>query len=292
MNLEWKEINDKDKLNKHKKRFTRFLTSFANREERNSDGLKGGIYLHIMPPETYLDDYITDWIKPKRFDIKHWKLIEKWWMIPDDEMIKLRAHYDGLNNLLTGLIDVLTKVSIKKCNRIPSKFNVTSRNQLLWILLSKMKDYEFGRFSTIQESKLDKGRLINNSNVSQKEMLCKMEIKLSKSRVECLEPKRKPPIVPKQRKRKTVVKFNTILSKKPCRLSLVKVLGEYWGWDYYYTQFRFKKKDSPKSKTEVIIKEFNESRSSMVKHLIWCFKTERLWFETISKTTEILSSLI
>jgi hypothetical protein len=291
MNVEWDETIDEKELKKEKQRFTKFLTKFAKKEERESDGLKGGITVHIMAPEKYMDKHLSDYVKPKKFEIQHWDLIEKWWMIPDKEMAELKKHYREMSKLTSGTLEVFEKISVKKCNRVPSKFKIRFKNEIIWILLANLPDYQFGRYSTINETVISKGNINNKISIDK---IQKNKASISPSYIINHDPPtRVAPLRPTRKNKTNRTKFGWVqLPKSECRISLVKVLGEYWGWDFFYTQFRIKKKQTPMSKSEIVIKEIESPKFSLVKHLIWCFREHRLWFESINEVKDTLLMLL
>jgi hypothetical protein len=293
INLEWNQGIGESELKKDRDRFTKFLTKFAKQEEKISDGLFGGITVHIIAPPRYLDKHLSDFVKPKRFEIKHWNLVEKWWMIPDDKMREIREHYNNLSKLTTETQEVFEKISVHRCNRIPSKFPIKSKNELVWVLLAKLNDYQYGRFSIKETDFRQTGIITNKYNDIGK--VNKVHIKKSWGvLVDLTPPTRIAPMRPIKTRRKQA-KFKSSWISVPrdnCRLSLVKVLGEYWGWDFFYTQFRVKKITTPMSRSEIVIQELINPTRSLFKHLIWCFREHKLWFESLEKTREILSTLI
>jgi hypothetical protein len=289
MNVEWDQNVDKNELKKEKERFTKFLINFAKKEERNSDGLFGGITVHILAPKRYMDKHLSDHVKPKKFEVQHWNLVEKWWMIPDDKMSELREHYGKMSKLTTDTLEVFSKISVKRCNRIPSKFSIKSKNEIIWILLANLPDYQYGRFSPCNETVISRIKINKRITI---ERLRKVRKRVHKSIIINHEPPNrvapKRPIVVNKNKNKIGW---TQLPQSKCRVSLVKVLGEYWGWDFFYTQFRIKKEQTPMSRSEIVIREIDFPKKSLIKHLIWCFREHKLWFESLSKTKETLLTL-
>jgi hypothetical protein len=282
---------DEEKLGKDKKRFTKFLTKFAKQEESKSDGLYGGITVHILAPQQYLDRHLCDFVKPKKFEVTHWNLIEKWWMIPDDEMVKIRTHYSEMSTLTRGTLEVFEKISIRRCNRVPSKFPIRSKNELIWVLLANLKDYQYCRYPKVNVQTIQKGSILENHfKVEKIKKICAPVF--WSVIIDNNPPTRLAPSRPKTKYRKIKRVGWPQLPRTKCRLSLVKVLGEYWGWDFFYTQFRIRKEFTPMSKSEVVIKEFDLVTRSMIRHLIWCFREHKLWFESINNVIDTLKTLI
>jgi hypothetical protein len=285
-NVVWNENVDKDLLKTHKRRFTLFIDDLCKKDYRQTSLVDGAIYLHILAPGRYLDLHLVPIVHPKRFNIKHWRLEEQWWRLSRNEMRVVDSHFRSMERELDNMMAYFASNYIKYNEHycLPSKHRIKNIFELIDILNKKPpQNYLYGRDSIPTEAETKFHAKIDHNIPEEKTMNL---IKFGLSRKQPKSPRRRPPRKP------TKIKENKIrisLPKGECRLSLVKVLGEYWGWDYLYTQFRFRRLDHSKSKTErVVYDNIGVAKKSMIKHLLWCFKEYKLSYKPINDVVELL----
>lgn len=286
INIIWDTTMPLKKIDKIKKRFTNYLTKIANDQERKCNKTKGGVFLHIIAPPKYLDPHLDQSIHPKKFILKHWHVAPRWIQLSDQRLKEVHEHFGRMNILIKETGVVISKLLITRCNRVPSVHKILSSKSLAFIITSHLDNYRFGRFSNHGLCpNPHKAKIITINNT---ETMTRVHPNIKFVNKYPFSPRRQPPKKPSTRKNK----IGTSLPKTKCRLSLVKVVGEYWGWDFSFTQFRLKKIDSIYTKSEVVIQTFDKPEISLLKHLLWCFKTYKLVFEPISIVCDKLRLLI
>jgi hypothetical protein len=306
MNVQWDE--DEKNLNYFKRKFTLFVNKISKKQEQSVDKTKGGLFLHVVIPPLFMNKYITNSIKMKKYTIKHWKLDEVLWRLSLEELANLKVHYQILDGLIVDSIKLFHRITTERCNRVPATHHIIGVIQLERILLNELKDYEVYVCPNLEKT-TQIGKIYPTAKVTREVKIKINPPEFEKAKVEDVKSnihkiknenieKKKNQIIQnrKMRKKRNIFYLNSrpLLKKsnRRYRISLVKVIGEYWGWDTYYTQFRIKRSTTPLSKTEVVIKEIDSIKKSIIKHLVWCFRENKLWFESINSVSGILKVLV
>jgi len=290
-NVTWEITQPLDKLKICKTRFTNFINNLAKDDYKKADLMLGSMFLHIVPPERYLDVHMDTIIQPKQYIIKHWRLEENWWRFDENQLKTVHENFMKLEINLDKIMQLFSILKVRPNGELcfPTHKQVQTMLDITVLLQYKpIQGYMFGRYNSFEKNKQDslKQAMIKNYNDFKKIHWKKPVI----SKIKPERPKHNPPRRPDKLKKERPGR-KIFFSKMRSRLSVVKVPGEYWGWDFYYTQFRIKKETTKMSRSEVIVKEIEQPKKSMIKHLLWCFKQYRLAFKSTYETADLLRSL-